>query len=204
MFRRVILSGLMLISLAASAPNKPVGDFDLNELMNKFLAEYETGNGNNNKNSEYEEHSQDIFSEPETQYEPEPHYYQPEPQHNQYHHHHRQQQQQQQFYNPDEYLHQQQHFQGQRNPSNQGFIKDGPSDQGYNRYQEQSTNVNSESSQASKVQKVPQKQTTEEKPSKVKENQNPAKVTEQQEEVDPKLRDFTLIISKLLFQLSQL
>ena len=35
-----------------------VGDFDLNELMNKFLAEYETGNGNNNKNSEYEEHSQ--------------------------------------------------------------------------------------------------------------------------------------------------
>ena len=26
--------------------------------MNKFLAEYETGNGNNNKNSEYEEHSQ--------------------------------------------------------------------------------------------------------------------------------------------------
>ena len=76
---------------------------------------------------------QDIFSEPETQYEPEPHYYQPEPQHNQYHHHHRQQQQQQQFYNPDEYLHQQQHFQGQRNPSNQGFIKDGPSDQGYNR-----------------------------------------------------------------------
>ena len=78
---------------------------------------------------------QDIFSEPEAQYEPEPHFYQPEPQHNQYHHHHRQQQQQQQqqFYNPDEYLHQQQHFQGQRNPSNQGFIKDGPSDQGYNR-----------------------------------------------------------------------
>merc|ERR1712038_793229 len=159
--------------MATSAPNKPVGDFDLNELMNKFLAEYETGN--NNKNSDYDEHSQDISFEPEEQYEPEPHYYQPEPQ-----------------------QHQQQHFQGQRNPSNQGFIKDAPSsDQGYNRYQEQSTNVKVESQ---KVKKAPQKQTSEAKPSKAKENQtSAAKAAEQEEEVDPKLRDFTLIISKLLF-----
>merc|ERR1712025_931901 len=109
----------------------------------------------------------------------------------QYHHNN---QQQQQFYNPDEYLHhqhQQQHFQGQRNPSNQGFIKDASSsDQAYNRYQEQSTNVNGESQ---KVKKAPQKQTSEAKPSKAKENQTSAvKVAEQEEEVDPKLRDFTL------------
>merc|ERR1711983_216956 len=170
---------LILVSSVSPSPrNKDLhqrnGDFDLTELMNKFLAEYDSGNGN-----EYEPHKEEISFDPEPQYNQD---------HQPYHH---QQQQHHQYYQDKP-----------QQPSYQGYPSNEPQrSQVYNRYKDESKKVNGVNQDEQKS---------------VAQTSNSAKASQQpsvsakeqtetsQEEVDPKLRDFTLIISKLLFQLSQL
>ena len=184
----VLLSAL---ARASPAPQFGNGEMDLTELMNKFLAEYDGGKGNNN---DFEQHQEEISYEPEPHmYGEAPQYYRP-PQHQQ----HNQYQQQQEYFNQPERQHQQQQYKqqyhgGQRHPEAQS----GPSPHS----QEQAAKVDTEKRQsagpASSSAAPEQKQVT-----KVESVKQAAE--EQEEDVDPKLRDFTLIISKLLFQLSQL
>merc|ERR1711983_213265 len=184
---------LLVSSVSASPRNKDLhqrnGDFDLTELMNKFLAEYDSGNGD-----EYEPHKEEVSFDPEPQYNQDH-----QPYHHQQQHHH----QQQQYYEDHQHHQQQQYYQDKpQQPSYQGYPPNEPRrNQVYNRYKDESNKVNSanqdeqksvaqtsNSAKASQQPSVPAKEQTE----------------TSEEEVDPKLRDFTLIISKLLFQLSQL
>lgn len=90
----IVLSSIL--SSVSSSPAPRNGDFDLSELMNKFLAEYESGANNDEVNEEpaaFEKHQDEIAFEPEPQPFPEPHFNHPEypPQYYQ---------QQQQYYQP--------------------------------------------------------------------------------------------------------
>ena len=165
------------------------GDFDLTELMNKFLAEYDSGNGN-----EYEPHQEEVSFDPEPQYNQEHHPYhhqQPHHQQQQYYEDHHHQQQQQQFYQDKP-----------QQPIYQGYPKEPQRNQVYNRYKDESNKVNNANQDKQKSVAQPSNSAKQSQ-----ESSTPAKQqndASQEEEVDPKLRDFTLIISKLLFQLSQL
>ena len=166
------------------------GDFDLTELMNKFLAEYDSGNGN-----EYEPHKEEVSFDAEPQYNPEHHPY----------HHQQQHHQQQQYYEDHHQQQQQQFYQDQpQQPIYQGYPKEPQRNQVYNRYKDESNKVNNganQDEQKSVAQSSNSAKPNQQQPSAPAKEQT---VDSQEEEVDPKLRDFTLIISKLLFQLSQL
>merc|ERR1711971_818944 len=190
MFRESLMAVTVLLSALARASPAPQfgnGEMDLTELMNKFLSEYDGGKGNSN---DFEQHQEDISYDPEPEYkqqqrhpEPEPHmcgeapqyYRQPQhQQHNQYQ--------------------QKSHHGGQRHQEEQS----GPSPHSQEQSAKAGTTekrqragpaLNSAAPEQKQVQKV--------------ESVN-QEAEAQEEDVDPKLRDFTLIISKLLFQLSQL
>ena len=90
---------------ASPAPSRS-GDFDLTELMNKFLTEYESGHGGPPVPGTFEQHQEEISYDPE----PEPHHHHHHPQ--QYTHeaeaHMYQEQPRQQYYQQQHQQHQQQ------------------------------------------------------------------------------------------------
>ena len=217
MFRESLMAVTVLLSAPARASPAPQfgnGEMDLTELMNKFLSEYDGGKGNSNN---FEQHQEDISYDPEPEYnqqqrhpEPEPHMYgeapqyyrPPQPQqHNQY-------QQQQEYYNQPERPQQQSLFQQHQQQQYQQKAHHGGQ-----RHQEEKTGPSPHSQeQSAKADTTDQSQRAgpalnsaapeQKQVQKVESVKQEAEA--QEEDVDPKLRDFTLIISKLLFQLSQL
>ena len=215
MFRESLMAVTVLLSALARASPAPQfgnGEMDLTELMNKFLSEYDGGKGNSN---DFEQHQEDISYDPEPEYkqqqrhpEPEPHMYGEAPQyyrqpqqqqHNQY-------QQQQEYFNQPERQQQQSLFQQQQQYQQK-------SHHGGQRHQEEqsgpSPHIQEQSAKAGTTDKRQRagpalnSAAPEQKQVQKVESVN-QEAEAQEEDVDPKLRDFTLIISKLLFQLSQL
>ena len=120
MMARILSKSVVSVALvsvavirASPAPSRS-GDFDLTELMNKFLTEYESGHGGPPVPGTFEQHQEEISYDPE----PEPH-----------HHHHPQQYTQdaeahmyqepprQQYYQQQHQQQQQQYYQKQETQS---------------------------------------------------------------------------------------
>ena len=188
-----LVLAVAVVGRAGGVPSPRRDQFDLEDLMNKFLSEYDTkttepqhqhvpqqdgiafeGDQPNYFPDPIEEQS--YYSEPQEYYQepqehpsfyPEPHHHQMEHQHQHKHHQSKQQQQYQQ----------------------------GGEMSGYNRYKD-SPATEHQNSPPPAAQTAEQRQPAE---AAGEDSQQP-----QQDNIDPKLRDFTLIISKLLFQLSQL
>ena len=204
MFRESLMAVTVLLSAPARASPAPQfgnGEMDLTELMNKFLSEYDGGKGNSNN---FEQHQEDISYDPEPEYnqqqrhpEPEPHmygeapqYYRP-PQHQQ---HNQYQQQQQSLFQQQQQYQQKAHHGGQRHQEE----KTGPSPHSQEQSAKADTTDQSQRAGPALNSAAPEQKQVQ----KVESVKQEAEA--QEEDVDPKLRDFTLIISKLLFQLSQL
>ena len=207
---------LSALASASPAPQFGNGDMDLTELMNKFLAEYDGGKGNND---DFEQHQQEISYEPGPEYnqqqrhpEPEPQMYGEAPQYyrpaQQQQHH--QYQQQQDYFNQPERQQQQSIFQQQQQQHHQYQQK--AHHGGQNHHEEQTGPSPHNQEQSVQAPTSEKRQTPSPNPSVAAPEQKQVQKVEsikqeaeaQEEDVDPKLRDFTLIISKLLFQLSQL
>ena len=186
----IAFSLVLAVAAVGSVPSASArrDQFDLEDLMNKFLTEYDTKNTQpqhlpHQEELAFEEEQQNYFPDPieEQSYYSEPQEYYLEPQDHSgfypepHHHHH----------HPE---HQQHHKDHQHQQQKQA-------EQQYNRYKD----VPSTEQQNSPPQPSPSAEQRQPTESAVEESQQP-----QQEDIDPKLRDFTLIISKLLFQLSQL
>ena len=191
MMTGIAFSLVLAVAAVGSVPTASArrDQFDLEDLMNKFLTEYDTKNTEpqhvpHQEDIAFEEDQQNYFPDPieEQSYYSEPQEYYQEPQDHSgfypepHHHHHPEHQQHHKHHQ-----HQKQHEQQYKS--------------GYNRYKD----VPSKEQQNSPPQPSPSAEQRQPTESGVEESQQP-----QQEDIDPKLRDFTLIISKLLFQLSQL
>ena len=206
MITGLTFSLVIAVAVVGSLPSPSARreQFDLEDLMNKFLTEYDTKTTepqhqpvahqeNIDFNPEPESYFPDAIEEQSYYSEPQEYYqepqeqssFYPEPQHDMEHQHqHQQPHQQPHHHHP--HHHQQQHPHQHKQQHEMS---------GYKRYKDSAS-----SEQSSSQQKQQQASPSESRPP----QSSAGESQEQQESLDPKLRDFTLIISKLLFQLSQL
>ena len=206
MITGLTFSLVIAVAVVGSLPSPSARreQFDLEDLMNKFLTEYDTKTTepqhqpvahqeNIDFNPEPESYFPDAIEEQSYYSEPQEYYqepqeqssFYPEPQHDMEHQHqHQQPHQQPHHHHPHHHQHQHPHQHKQQHEMS-----------GYKRYKDSAS-----SEQSSSQQKQQQASPSESRPP----QSSAGESQEQQESLDPKLRDFTLIISKLLFQLSQL
>ena len=185
------------------SPSARREQFDLEDLMNKFLTEYDTKATEPQHQPVAQQENIDFAPEPESYFpdaieeqsyysEPQEYYQEPQDQSSFYpepHHHEMEQQHQHLHKHPNQAPHQHPHH---PHPHKQQQQQQEMS--GYNRYKD---SPSSEQSSGQQKQTAPSGESRQPQPS-------AGESQEEQESLDPKLRDFTLIISKLLFQLSQL
>ena len=211
MITGLTFSLVIAVAVVGSLPSPSARreQFDLEDLMNKFLTEYDTKTTepqhqpvahqeNIDFNPEPESYFPDAIEEQSYYSEPQEYYqepqeqssFYPEPQHDMEHQHqHQQPHQQPHHHHPHHHQQQHPHQHPHQHKQQQHEMS------GYKRYKDSAS-----SEQSSSQQKQQQASPSESRPP----QSSAGESQEQQESLDPKLRDFTLIISKLLFQLSQL
>ena len=204
---------VIAVAVVGSVPSASARreQFDLEDLMNKFLTEYDTkATDPQHQPVAHQENIDFDHSEPESYFpdaieeqsyysEPQEYYQEPQEQSSFYPepHHEMEQEHQHLHQHPNQPPHQHphQHPHHPRHPHQHKQQEEEMS--GYNRYKDSPSSEQSSSQQKQQQQAAPSTVPRQVQPS-------AGESEEQEESLDPKLRDFTLIISKLLFQLSQL